>query len=56
MTFQQDPVEYVRLQVDHGNDLNVKRQLSMFVEKLCGLKFGKRKDGNSMPMHLGNYM
>ena len=47
MTFQQDPVEYVRLQVDNRNDMNVKKQLSKFVEKLCALKFGKRGDQQS---------
>lgn len=28
ITFETDPIEYVRLQVDHQNELNVKRQLS----------------------------
>ena len=42
MTFTQDPVEYVRLQVDHNNEFNVKSQLSKFVQKLCSLKMGNR--------------
>jgi hypothetical protein len=50
-----DPVEYVRLQVDHGNDLNVKRHLSTFVEKLCALKFGKKNERKSSK-HLGAYL
>jgi len=55
MTFQQDQVEYVRLQVDTYNDMNVKKQLSRFVEKLCALKFGKRGE-NQQSMHLTNYL
>lgn len=54
-TFQQDPVEYVRLQVDHCNEFNYKKQLSKFVEKLCSLKWGKRGDQSSS-MHLYNYL
>jgi hypothetical protein len=55
LAFQQDPVEYVRLQNDCQNDKNVKRQLSVFVEKICGLKFGKRKD-KQQNIHLQNYL
>lgn len=55
ITFQQDPVEYVRMQVDHNNELNVKSQLSKFVQKLCSLKFGRRGD-KSQSMHLTNYL
>lgn len=55
LTFQQDPVEYVRMQVDHNNELNVKSQLSKFVQKLCSLKFGRRGD-KSQSMHLTNYL
>lgn len=42
MTFNQDPVEYVRLQVDNNNEWNVKKQLAKFVQTLCSLKFGKK--------------
>ena len=55
LTFEHDPIEYVRLQVDNQNEMNVKRQLSVFVERICGLKYGKRKD-RLPPMHLQNYM
>ena len=44
MTFQQDPIEYVRLQVDHQNEMNVKKQMSKFVERLCSLKYGRKAD------------
>jgi hypothetical protein len=54
-TFHNDPVEYVRLQVDHQNDFNVKRQLSLLVEKMCALRYGKRKD-KSPPIFLKNYL
>lgn len=42
LSFQDDPIEYIRLQVDHGNELNIKKQLSNFVDKLCSLKKGKK--------------
>lgn len=54
-TFNEDPVEYVRMQVDHMTEYNVKRQLSVLVEKICSLKFGKKKD-NLQSMHLENYV
>ena len=55
ITFESDPIEYVRLQVDHQNELNVKRQLSMLVDKMCSLRYGKRRD-NCAPVHLKRYM
>lgn len=55
MTFNQDPVEYVRLQVDNQNEWNVKKQLAKFVQTLCSLKFGK-KGQNQQSMHLSNYL
>ena len=54
-TFQEDPIEYVRLQNDCQNEYNVKTQLSKLVDKMCSLKFGKKKD-KLAPMHLKNYM
>ena len=35
--------------------MNVKRQLSLLVEKMCSLRFGKRKD-KAPPIHLKKYM
>ena len=55
ITFESDPIEYVRLQVDHQNELNVKRQLSLLVDKMCSLRYGKRRD-NCAPVHLKRYM
>lgn len=55
VTFESDPIEYVRLQVDHQNELNVKRQLSLLVEKMCSLRFGKRK-AKLAPIHLKSYI
>lgn len=55
MTFESDPIEYVRLQVDHQNEFNVKRQLSLLVEKMCSLRYGRRKDKQA-PVHLKKYM
>ena len=55
VTFQEDPIEYVRLQNDCQNEYNVKTQLSKLVDAMCGLKFGKKKD-KLAPMHLKNYM
>jgi hypothetical protein len=43
MIFQENPVEFVRLQSDN-NDLNVKGQLSLLVQKICALKYGTKKD------------
>jgi ribosomal 50S subunit-associated protein YjgA (DUF615 family) len=55
LTFESDQIEYVRLQFDHKSELNVKRQLSLLVEKMCSLRFGKRK-AKLAPMHLKSYM
>jgi hypothetical protein len=55
LAFQQDPVEYVRLQVDSQNEWNVKKQLAKFVHTLCSLKFGK-KSQKQQSMHLANYL
>ena len=54
-TFQEDPVEYVRMQVDHLTEYNVKRQLSILVEKICSLKYGKKGDAGAS-MHLFTYL
>ena len=55
LTFESDQIEYVRLQFDNKSELNVKRQLSLLVEKMCSLRFGKRK-AKLAPMHLKSYM
>ena len=55
LTFENDQVEYVRLQVDHHNEFNVKRQLSKFIEKLCGLVTGTRKQKGAA-VHFIEYM
>lgn len=55
ITFQSDPIEYVRLQVDNQNEYNVKRQLSELVEKICGLKYGKRREKRP-PVYLQQYL
>jgi hypothetical protein len=54
-TFNNDPTEYVRLQVDITNECNVKKQLSKFVQSLCSLKYGKKNDKKSS-IHLSNYL
>jgi hypothetical protein len=53
--FNEDPVEYIRLQYSNSNDENVKRQLCHFVEKLCSLKIGKKAQ-NQTSKHLNKYM
>ena len=40
--FNDDPVEYIRMQYSNFNDMNVKKQLCIFVQKLCSLKKGKK--------------
>ena len=35
------------MQVDHLTEYNVKRQLSILVEKICSLKYGKRAGGGA---------
>ena len=55
MTFQTDPIEYVRLQVDNQNEYNVKRQLSELVEKICALKYGKKRE-KKPPVYLQSYL
>lgn len=45
----------MRLQVDNQNEYNVKRQLSELVEKMCALKYGKRRD-KLPPVYLKNYL
>ena len=54
-TFQEDPIEYVRMTADNTNEFYVKKQLSFLVEKMCSLRFGQRKDKNP-PMHLMKYI
>jgi hypothetical protein len=55
LTFENDPVEYVRLQVDHNNEFNVKRQMSRFIERLCALVTGTRKSKGEA-VHFIEYM
>ena len=55
LTFQNDPIEYVRLQVDNQNEYNVKRQLSELVEKMCALKYGKKRE-KKPPVYLNKYL
>jgi hypothetical protein len=55
LAFENDPVEYVRLQVDHHNEFNVKRQLSKLIERLCGLVTGTRKQ-KGVAVHFFEYM
>jgi hypothetical protein len=54
-TFSEDPIEYIRMQYSNSNDMNVKKQLSHFVQKLCSLKAGKKND-NQTSKHLNKYM
>jgi hypothetical protein len=54
-SFENDPVEYVRLQVDNQNEFNVKKQLSVLVERLCALKNGSKKIKGAS-MHLQEYL
>jgi hypothetical protein len=54
-TFQEDPVEFVRIQVDYHNEFNVKRQLSKFIERLCALVTGTRKQ-KGVATHFVEYM
>ena len=39
--FQNDPIEYLRMQSDNRSQYNVKKQLSYLVEKLCQIKLAK---------------
>lgn len=55
MIFEHDEVEFVRLQVDFHNEFNIKRQLSKFIERLCSLVQGTRKQ-KGMAVHFNDYM
>jgi len=54
-SFAEDPIEYVRLQVDSSGEHNVKVQLSHLFERICNFKFGKRSD-KQPPVHLMQYI
>ena len=54
-SFHEDPIEYIRLQVDNSGEMNIKKQLSHLVDKICAIKPGKKKD-RKPPEHLIKFM
>jgi hypothetical protein len=55
--FENDPIEYVRLQNDNNHEFNYKHQMAILVEKICSLKYGKSTDKlNLASAHLDEYM
>lgn len=54
-SFAEDPIEYIRLQVDNSDELNIKKQLSFLVDRICAIKPGKKKEKRP-PEHLIKFM
>lgn len=54
-SFAEDPIEYIRLQVDSSGETNIKVQLSKLVDQLCAWRPGRKRD-KQPPIHLINYM
>jgi hypothetical protein len=56
-TFEEDSLEFIRLQVDQSGEMNVKTQLSKLVDKICTFKPGRKRDKNPQPpVHLQKFM
>jgi len=51
--WQNDPVEYVRLQVDNSNSWNVKRTNEEMIKSICNIRQTRK---NKISPHLQNYL
>lgn len=51
--FSEDPIEYVRMQVDQSNQFNTKNIVKLLVESICGIRKNSREKVSD---YLQNYL
>jgi hypothetical protein len=49
----ENPIEYVRMQVDHASSLNPKNIVKILVNSVCGIKTSKKQ---RVSQYLQNYL